>query len=147
MRTWVLGLWLCIVGPFIGVVAVGGPGGGVVDHLLQHVVMIALGVVSLWVISRLRRATPSQTVTMTAGVLFVVQVLFLIGNLGESVAVVRQGGFGVGEVAFEDPVHEFFSYITPLSFLVAVLLVVVVSVEAAVVGLRARSKVAVAGDR
>lgn len=135
-----LGLWLTIVLPFIGVTAIGGPAGDVVNHLLLHLILIVLAGLSFWPITGLRRATTVRTIRVTAVALAVVQVLFVIGNIGEAIATFGHGGFAAGHDVFDDPVHDFFSYITPSSFLLAVAGVVVLSIEVFVVSLRAQAQ-------
>lgn len=140
MGRWVLGLWLTIVVPFVGVTAIGGPAGDVVNHLLLHLIMVVLAGVSLWLLVRLRGATSARSLRVTAVVLAIVQVMFIVGNLGEAIATIGHGGFGAGHDVFDDPLHVFFSFVTPSSFLLAVAGVLVISVEALVVALRRRAR-------
>lgn len=119
MGKYLAGLWLTIVAPFIGMIVIGGPDGSVVDHLVLHIAMIILGAISLWILVRLRRTvahagrTPSRGIGITCVILLVVQVLFLIGNAGEAAALIRKGGFHLGEAIFHDPLHYAAAWITP----------------------------------
>lgn len=144
MGKYLAGLWLTIIAPFIGMIVIGGPDGGVVDHLVLHISMIALGAISLWFVARLRRAadrrgrTPSRGIGVTCTILFVIQVLFLIGNAGEAAALIMEGGFHLGEAIFDDPLHSAAAWITPNAFVLAVLEVLVLSVQILVVTRRQR---------
>ncbi|MDN6624835.1 MAG: hypothetical protein L0K84_07360 [Acidipropionibacterium jensenii] len=145
MGKYLAGLWLTIVAPFIGMIVIGGPDGGVVDHLVLHIAMIILGAISLWILVGLRRTvapagrTPSRGIGVTCVILLVVQVLFLIGNAGEAAALIRKGGFHLGEAIFHDPLHYAAAWITPNAFMLAILGVLVLSVQVLVVTRRLRA--------
>lgn len=144
MGRYVAGLWLTIIAPFIGMIVIGGPDGGAVDHLVLHILMIVLGAISLWLVAGLRRTVapggprPSRAIGVTCTILFVVQVLFLIGNAGEAAALIKEGGFHLGEAIFDDPLHSAAAWITPNAFMLAVLAVLVLSVQVLVVTRRQR---------
>ena len=72
-------------------------------------------------------------------ILLVVQVLFLIGNAGEAAALIRKGGFHLGEAIFHDPLHYAAAWITPNAFMLAILGVLVLSVQVLVVTRRLRA--------
>ena len=67
MGKYLAGLWLTIVAPFIGMIVIGGPDGGVVDHLVLHIAMIILGAISLWILVGLRRTVAPRGQDAVAG--------------------------------------------------------------------------------
>jgi hypothetical protein len=103
------------------------------SHLFFHVAYIPFLLAAAYVTRDLAATSPTNALRRLAVAITVLQLVALIGHVGELIAVLRDGGLDSGEDIYTTTEHEIFGTATPLLLLVSVALVVAISLGRALV--------------
>jgi hypothetical protein len=143
MRRWLVLTWVAVAAPFVLTGATGGPD-GLLPHAIFHPVYIAIILVALFLLVRLRSLTHSPVVRGLTLALIIFQVAAMVGHIGEEISVIRHGGLEATEALFEEPFHVASAWITVPSLLLSQLLLIALTIAAVVAGRASRRHPAVA---
>ncbi len=136
-------LWALVALPF----AVGSflVGSGATDRFLPHAVFHAVYPVvaagAIVVLLRLRsNATASRVVRGLLVALIIAQAAVMLGHLGEEIAVLRHGAMAAPGSLFTAADHNFAASVTVPALLLSQLLLIAITITAAILAWRTRRK-------
>ena len=108
------------------------PGPWYRSHLVFHLVAIPLLAVAGWLASRVARSASPRSARVLAWVVVGAVTISGLGQLGELVAVLGDGGLHSGDELFEEPQHLVPATFAPTGWLLAILVLVPLSLTTAV---------------
>jgi hypothetical protein len=126
-------VWLTIVLPFWTVPFIFMTGtGGFRSHLTFHIIYPFVIAAAVWALWRLRQAAPGRAIRWLSTILIGLQVIALVGHLGEGYVTATNGAFHSPESLFEDSAHVAFANLALPSLMLSQLLVIVTTIVWAV---------------
>ena len=138
-------LWLLIFVPFAilpftflsGIVV---PHTALWGHAVFHLIYLPILVAGWWALWRFVREPSNLTLRVIAALMLLCQTSGLFGHAGELVSVVQRGFFSAPESIFSENPHMFFASFAVLGIVSSELLLIALTVTAAVQRLLGRSR-------
>lgn len=126
-------VWLATVLPFWTVPFYFFLGhGGFRSHLTFHIVYPFIIAAAVWALWRLRQAAPGRAIRWLATILIGLQLIAVVGHLGEGYVTATNGGFHSPDSLFEDSTHEAFANLALPALMLSQLLVIATTIVWAV---------------
>src|SRR5438105_6285173 len=138
-------LWLLIFVPFAilpftfisGIVV---PHAALWGHAVFHIIYLPIAAAACWALWRFVREPSNLALRVIAALLLLCQTSFLFGHAGELVSVVQRGFLSAPESIVSENPHMFFATFAVLGIISSELLLIALTVTAAVQRLLGRSR-------
>ena len=140
----IIRLWLVVfvpfaVLPFVFISGIVVPHSALWPHAAFHIVYLPILVVALWALWHFVRETSNLALRAIAALMLLCQSSAAFGHAGELVAVAQAGFFNAPESIFNQNPHMFFAKFALLGIIASELLLIVLTITAAILRLMRRS--------
>src|SRR5207302_4810336 len=115
-------------------------------HAAFHIIYAPIAAAACWALWRFVREPSNLALRVVAALLLVCQASFLFGHAGELVSVAQRGFFSAPESIFSENPHMFFATFAVLGIISSQVLLIVLTVTAAVQRLLRRSRKVTGGE-
>ena len=144
-------LWLLIfvpfaILPFVFLSGIVVPHTALWGHAVFHLIYLPIAAAACWALWRFVREPSNLALRVIGALMLLCQTSFLFGHAGELVSVVQRGFLSAPESLFSENPHMFFATFAVLGIVSSEVLLIVLTVTAAVQRLLRRSRTVTGGQ-
>src|SRR2546423_2437306 len=132
--------------PFSFISGIVVPHAALWGHAVFHLIYLPIAAAACWALWRFVREPSNLALRVIAALLLLCQTSFLFGHAGELVSVVQRGFLSAPESIFSENPHMFFASFAVLGIVSSEVLLIVLTVTAAVQRLLRRSRRVTGGE-